>query len=194
MSSTSQIRAWTSPILDRIWRENAAVRDALLIQVQGLTEVQLNFRPAPGRWSIGEILDHLCLAERSIGRTVSRLFQQAAGRGMVSEIGAMDPPAAAIDLARYSRPASAPEGMRPSPERPLARLLAGLEESRERLLEVSARADGLVVGDVRLEHFQLGEINFYQWLTLEGAHESKHLDQVRQIKSDHGFTSAVPKP
>jgi len=170
------------------------MREALLKEVQGLTEVQLGFRPSADRWSIGEILDHLCLAERSISRAASRLFQQAAGRGMVGEIGSMEAPAAAINVADYGRPASAPESMRPSPERPLARLLAGLEESRERLLEVSARADGLVVGDVRLEHFQLGEMNFYQWLTLEGAHESKHLAQVRRIKTEPGFPQTVPSP
>ena len=75
----------------------------------------------------------------------------------------------------------------PSPDRPLERLLAGLDESRERLLEVTRRADARVVGDVRLPHFQLGELNFYQWLAVEGAHEAKHLAQIRRIKADPAF-------
>ena len=75
----------------------------------------------------------------------------------------------------------------PSPDRPLERLLVGLEESRDRLLDVTRRADGRVVGNVTLPHFQLGDLNFYQWLAVEGAHEAKHLARIRRIKADPGF-------
>jgi hypothetical protein len=54
-------------------------------------------------------------------------------------------------------------------------------------LEVSSRADGRVVGNVTIRHFQLGDLHFYQWLALEGAHESKHLAQIRRIKSHPKF-------
>ena len=72
---------WSSAVLEEIWQKNAATRAALCDEVRGLSEVQAGFRPAAGRWSIGEILDHVCLAERSITRTASRILQQAAGRG-----------------------------------------------------------------------------------------------------------------
>jgi hypothetical protein len=78
----------------------------------------------------------------------------------------------------------------PSPDQPLERLLAGLEESRLRLQEVTRRADGRVVGNITLPHFQLGELNFYQWLAAEGAHEAKHLEQIRRIKADPKFPKA----
>jgi hypothetical protein len=155
--------------------------------VRGLSEAQLAFEPSPGKWSIGEILDHLSLAEMSIARVASRLLQQAAGRGLIGEPGSMEPPPHQIDRKVFNAPAGAPESVLPSPGRPLPRLLAGLEESRERLLEVSNRADGRVVGNVTIRHFQLGELHFYQWVALEGAHESKHLAQIRRIKSHPTF-------
>jgi hypothetical protein len=102
----------------------------------------------------------------------------------------MDAPSHRIDLDLYNRPAGAPESVLPSPDRPLERLLAGLEESRERLQEVAKRAEGRVVGNVTLPHFQLGELNFYQWLAVHGAHEAKHTAQIRRIKADPTF----PKP
>jgi hypothetical protein len=46
------------------------------------------------------------------------------------------------------------------------------------------------VGNVTLPHFQLGELSFYQWLTAEGAHEAKHLEQIRRIKADPIFPKA----
>ena len=178
---------WVSATLQEIWKENAAAREALLAEVRGLSEAQLAFQPAEGKWSIGEILDHLCLAERSIARVASRILQQAAGRGLIGEPGSMEPRTSAIDLAIYNQAVAAPESVRPSSGQPLARLLSSLEESRERLLEVSSRVDGRVVGNITIRHFQLGELHFYQWLALEAAHESKHLAQIRQIKSQLDF-------
>jgi hypothetical protein len=155
-----------------------------------LTEAQLGFQAGEGRWSIGEILDHLCLSERNISRTVSRIFQRAAGLGLVQDAGWEAASLPSIDETRYNEPAGAPESVMPSPDRPLERLLAGLEESRERLVEVSARADGRVVGRVQMQHFQLGDLDFYQWLLVEGAHERKHLEQIRQIKRRTAFPRA----
>jgi hypothetical protein len=178
---------WTSSTLQEIWQENGAAREALLAEVRGLSEAQLGFQPAPGKWSIGEILDHLSLAERSIARVASRILQQAAGRGLIGDPGSMEPPPHRIDRETFDLPAGAPESVLPSPDRPLTHLLSSLGESRERLLEVSSRADGRVVGNVTIRHFQLGDLHFYQWLALEGAHESKHLAQIRRIKSHPNF-------
>jgi hypothetical protein len=190
MTVEGETHTWSSVTLEEIWRKNAATRVALWDEVRGLSEAQVDFQPAPGRWSIGEILDHLCLAERSMTRTISRVLQQAAGRGRIGEPGTMDAPDHRIDLERYNQPAGAPESVLPSPNRPLERLLAGLAESRLRLQEVTGRADGRVVGNVTLPHFQLGELNFYQWLTVEGEHEAKHLDQIRRIKASPRFPKA----
>jgi hypothetical protein len=185
--ATPETRAWTSSVLREVWRRNEEIRAALLAEVRDLREAQTSFQPGLGDWSIGEILDHLCLSERSIARTVSRVFQQAAGLGLVEDGEPGDAPLPEIDEDQYNEPAGAPESVMPSLNRPLERLLAGLEESRERLVEVSARADGRRVGRVTMQHFQLGPLDFYQWLLLEGAHERKHLAQIRRIKAHPEF-------
>ena len=187
MALDGETSSGSSTTLKAIWEANTAVRTALRDEVQDLSDAQLGFRPAPSRWSIGEIVDHLCLAERAMIRSISRLLQHAAGLGQIAEPGSMVTPSHAIDLELYNQPAGAPESVLPSPDRPLERLLAGLEESRERLQEVTRRAEGRVVGDVTLPHFQLGQINFYQWLAVQGAHEAKHTAQIRRIKADPAF-------
>ena len=187
MTVDGETYAGSSTTLKVIWEKNAAARAALRDEVRGLSEAQLGFRPAPSHWSIGEILDHLCLAERAMIRSISRLLQHAAGLGQIAEPGSMETPSHGIDHDLYNRPAGAPESVLPSPDRPLERLLAGLEESRERLQEVTKRAEGRVVGNVTLPHFQLGELNFYQWLAVQGAHEAKHLAQIRRIKASPAF-------
>jgi hypothetical protein len=187
MSFDCEMGAGSIATLKAIWDENNAARAALRDEVRGLSDAQIGYRPVPDRWSIGEILDHLCLAERAMIRTISRLLQHAAGLGQIGEPGSMEMPSHRIDLDLYKRPAGAPESVLPSPERPLERLLAGLEESRERLQEVTKRAEERVVGNVTLPHFQLGNLNFYQWLAVQGAHEAKHTAQIRRIKADPAF-------
>ncbi len=179
--------AWTSPVLQDLWAERTATRAALEREVRGLSDAQLAFRPGARRWSIGEIVDHICLSERSITRTVSRLFQQAAGMGQIWIASEGERPNAAIDQEMYSRPARAPESVCPMPERFLDSLLTDLSETRARLEEVSRRVDGKAVGPVCLPHFQLGPLNIFQWIAVVGAHEARHLGAIRQIKADPQF-------
>jgi hypothetical protein len=47
-----------------------------------------------------------------------------------------------------------------------------------------------VVGPVTLHHFQLGDLAFYQWLAVAGAHEAKHLERIRAIKALPGYPVA----
>ena len=81
MGASGETMQWASATLQEIWSENTAAREALLAEVRGLSDAQLAFQPSPGKWSIGEILDHLSLAERSIARVASRVLQRAAGLG-----------------------------------------------------------------------------------------------------------------
>jgi DinB family protein len=185
-----EILEWKTAVLKVIWAENTAAREALCEQVKNLTEAQLSFRPAPDKWSIGEILDHLCLAEQSISRTLSKMLQVAAGRGLIQEARTAEDVPHHIDLEIYNQAVTAPDSVLPSPERPLDQLLSSLGESRDRLLEVARRVDGRMVTNVAIRHFQLGELGFYQWLALEAAHESKHLAQICRIKSQPGFPQA----
>lgn len=181
---------WASAPLGQIWEEICRAREGLLQEVRGLSDGQLAFRPSAEVWSIGEILDHLFLAEQSIGRVLSKILQQAAGRALIGSPASMTFPATHLDLAAYNQAAVAPESVRPLPDRSLEPLLAALAESRERLLQVAKRADGQVVGNLTLRHFQLGDLNFYQWLALEAAHETKHLEQIRRLKGQPDFPAA----
>ncbi len=184
-------RGWMSPPLEQIWGDLCRARESLLREVRGLSEGQLAFRPSAETWSIGEIVDHLFLAEQSIGRVLSKILQQAAGRGLIGSPGSMAvPPSYRLDLEVYSQAAVAPESVRPLPGRSLEPLLAALAESRDRLMQVARRADGQTVGTLTLRHFQLGDLNFYQWLALEAAHEEKHLQQIRRLRARPEFPGA----
>lgn len=48
---------------------------------EGLSQAQMNYAPGAGRWSVGEVLDHLLLAERFFRVEVRRMLDlRRAGR------------------------------------------------------------------------------------------------------------------
>src|ERR1700758_2905150 len=42
----------------------------------GLTAEQLNWQPAPGSWSVGQCLEHLCLTDEAYLASISPVLQQ----------------------------------------------------------------------------------------------------------------------
>jgi uncharacterized damage-inducible protein DinB len=54
-----------------------STRNQTLQLVEGLTQAQSEFLPSPGRWSVGEVLDHLLLAEALNRGEVSQLIEMA---------------------------------------------------------------------------------------------------------------------
>lgn len=57
--------------------EFRATRARTLAFAEGLSQAQLDFVPGPNRWSIGEVLDHMLLAERLNREQVAKLIQLA---------------------------------------------------------------------------------------------------------------------
>jgi len=55
--------------------EFASTRARTLTLINGLTQDQFDSVPAPNRWSIGEVLDHMLLAERLNREQVAKLIE-----------------------------------------------------------------------------------------------------------------------
>ena len=50
-------------------------RERTMVMVEGLSQAQLDFAPAPNRWSAGEVLDHMILAENININQIARLIE-----------------------------------------------------------------------------------------------------------------------
>src|SRR5688500_15980870 len=70
-----------SPDVEQSLNEFRATRAGTLAMVKGLTQEQLDFVPGPNRWSVGEVLDHMVLAEGINKDQIARLIElKNAGR------------------------------------------------------------------------------------------------------------------
>ena len=50
---------------DKIVKYLTTTRDQVIAESEGLSDAQWAFKPATDRWSVGEVVEHLALAERS---------------------------------------------------------------------------------------------------------------------------------
>ncbi len=58
-----------------------STRSRTMAIADGLSQAQLDFSPAPGKWSVGEVLDHLVLAEKLNRDQIAELIElKKAGR------------------------------------------------------------------------------------------------------------------
>ena len=58
------------------FEQAVATRQKTLEMIQGLSQEQVDFRPGRGKWSVGEVLDHLLKTDAVISRELEVVFSQ----------------------------------------------------------------------------------------------------------------------
>lgn len=167
-----------------------ASRDRILRTVEGLSPEQWVFRPAEGRWSIGECLEHIVRVENRVRDLIANKLReekpQPEKRLSAEQAKARDEEATKVVLDR-STPRQAPEPVRPTGLWPAPDdLLAEFRRSRSATSEFAASTQS----DLRSHfhpHGALGEIDCYQWMILLSLHGARHAEQMEEIKSAPGF-------
>jgi uncharacterized damage-inducible protein DinB len=159
-------------------------RDRLLRTTQGLSPEQLHHRPAPDRWSIAEILEHVTFVEGRILAGISRALEKPSlvARAMDDETLVEN----ALDRTSRLR---GPDAVAPAGRWPLDRLLSEFEGARKRSIEFAKTT----AGDLRQHSFPhpfFGELDCYQWLLLIPAHAERHRLQAEEVIAEAGF----PRP
>ena len=194
-----------------------STRAATLSMTRGLTQEQIDWREAPDKWSVGEVLDHLVKSGELYRQEIVALVALAKQgrtpfiRKSVREIDfapaflpksllpVVDipftvmtlfvPPAMRDLMIRYSSvlKGQTPEVARPRHGRPAADLAAELESSLEATVRVLRENAGLNFGRMRLQHPLLGINDVPQLLRLTALHERRHQDQIGRL------LAAMPK-
>ena len=163
----------------------ARSRQALLDAVEGVTEQQARWKPAPDRWSILEYVEHLAVSDDALVALVERTLQSPPQEETEEQRRAREKKIRETPVPRGAN--RAPEALRPS-ERfaSLGEALAAFLAARERTVEY-ARA---TQADLR-RHFSphpvLGPLDAYQWLSGNARHAETHAAHVREIRAMDDF-------
>ena len=179
-----------TPRLQELVDALGSARSRLLESVAGLGQAQLDAVPPDGQWSIGEILHHLLLIERSVARLLARQLERAekSGGGTAgaagpdhrqdSVLGGLD----RFDIERSTEKVVTPSGFVPSRGLSRQELLDGLADSRSALLAEVARAGAHDLSRLTYPHPVFGRLDMYQWLLYCSQHELRHLHQIEKAR------------
>lgn len=159
--------------------------------VTGLRDEQLNWQPAPGCWSVGQCLEHLCLTNEAYRPPISAALK-----------GKPDSPAEQITpgwFARWfirsfvepspkSKRASAPGKLRPRARVELTildRFLADNRACRELILHARSKN----VNNIRFWNPFIPGLRFTVGTGLEiiASHERRHLLQAERVRDSVNF-------
>ena len=164
-----------------------ATHDAFLKSIAGLSEQQWKFKPAPDRWSVAEVSEHIAISESTIlGFVQGKIMASPAAPEKRADDKFTDQQILTM-IPDRSHKAQAPEFLKPT-NRWATReeLVAAFEKSRDATMDYVQNTND----DLR-DHFgphpALGTLDAYQWILLISAHSERHTKQIEEVKADPNF-------
>jgi hypothetical protein len=166
-------------------------RQALLDAVEGVSEGQARWKPAPERWSIFEYVEHLAVADDALIALVEKSLKTPPQPETEEQRRAREAKIRATPIPRGVN--RAPETMQPRGRfATLTEAVAAFLAARDRTLEYARTT----TDDLR-SHFSphpvLGPLDAYQWLTGNAHHAETHAGHIRELRALPGFASE-PRP
>jgi len=171
---------------DKAVKYLTTMREQVVSESEKLTDAQWNFKSAPGRWSVGEVVEHLALSEallfdlqqKTVAGPAASAEKRAGTKGKDEMIMKVIPD--------RTNKAQAPEPLQPNAKLgSRAEILAAFKERRARTIAYAASTNDDL--RARVADSPLGPLDAYQWLLYSAAHSERHLAQLREVKADPGF-------
>ena len=169
-------------------------RDALLAQLDqsaktfvrsldGVSEAQWKFKPAPDRWSIGECAEHVATADQMMFVFASQQLVRMPAPEKPPKRSDEAVRSAATDRSQKVETAEflEPNGRYAS----RAAVIEAFQKSRAQVVEyVKTTQD-----DLRAHGFETanGYVDGYQFLVSLSSHAERHSQQIAEVKADRGY-------
>lgn len=163
-----------------------STQTALHQSVAGLSDTQINHKPAPDRWSVADCAEHIVLVEGSIFQRILAGIEAPADPDRRAEIKVSD-----VDVIKAVRTRTV-QIPAPDPFVPTGRFdslsvaMAAFDKQREAAIAYAET----VADDLRMHyftHFRLGTLDAYQSFLLLASHGERHRKQIDEVKASKGF-------
>lgn len=177
---TAADRAELIELLDRSEGE-------MMQYITALSDAQWAFKPAPDRWSVGEVVEHIVLAEglmfdlavKSLDSQTNPKWQEILTKTAVIKAA----------LPNRSRRVDAPAAIQPKQRMTREAVLARFKEQRARIGAYARDTDKPLKAHTSPNPF-FGDLNAHQWLLYVPLHTIRHNQQIAEVKAAPAF----PKP
>ena len=135
-------------------------------------------KPDPERWSVGEVVEHLVLAEESLFGMVTAALEGEADPEW-AQIAANGTGDLVNTVQDRTQKFQAPEILQPKGETPRDELLARYAALRTKTLDFVRSTQAPVKRHTAAG--PPGKMNVHQWLALMGAHNLRHNQQIAEV-------------
>jgi uncharacterized damage-inducible protein DinB len=172
---------------ESVLKDLQRTHDKFLQSIAGLSQKQWTFKPAPDRWSVAEVAEHIAVSESTLSGLVEKqIMSSPAAPEKREQVKGKDE----LILQRVpdrSHKAQAPEFLRPTGRWATeADLTKAFEDSRKATMDY-VRTTNDDLRDHFFDHPVFGTMDGYQWLLLISAHSERHTAQIEEVKADPNF-------
>ena len=161
-------------------------RKGLLMDIKGLSEQQLNFKPSPQKWSIAQCVEHIAIAEIALMKILQESLDQPADPSKRAEITASDTTVLRVVTDR-SHKSTAKEFLQPDDKFAdyNAALQGFIDRRNKNISYIISTQDDL--RNHFCSHAIMGRIDGFQYLLLISAHCKRHTLQIEEVMADPNF-------
>jgi DinB superfamily len=169
-------RAERAELIDLLNKSEKEFLDA----VESVSDAQWAFKAGPDRWSIGEVAEHLVLAEAGLFTTATRSVAAPADDKWTATVGKTDLLKRA--LPNRTTKVDAPQEIRPRGDLTRAQVMARFKEQRARTLAFAQETEAPLKAHTAPNPF-FGAINAHQLLLYIPLHNLRHDQQIAEVKT-----------
>jgi uncharacterized damage-inducible protein DinB len=170
---------------DKAMQYLESTKQGVIDATKGLSAAQWNFKSAPDRWSVAEVMEHIAAAEDYIRGNITQNVMKAPARGASEDVKALDDTVVA-KVPDRSHKAQAPEPLKPtnrfgSPEAALKHFLESRQETEAFLTSHNDLRDHATDSPMGKK------LDAYEWVLFLTAHSERHTKQILEVKADPNF-------
>jgi hypothetical protein len=165
------------------WLEES--RKEFLSAIDGVTEQQWRWKPAPDRWSIGEVAEHIVLAEASLFGNLKKAISSPGNPDWEEKTKGKTEKLEAILAPRLGK-ATAPEPLVPKEGMTPAQVKERFEKQRAEIVRFTTETD-VPLKQYTVDNPFFGTLNGYHRLIYAPLHTMRHNKQIAEVKGTAGY-------
>jgi DinB family protein len=166
---------------DPVLRLLDAERAALLAIVDRVPSARRTERPAPGRWSVAEILEHISRVDRSVVKMIAVGAAKPLTATPADLARAQFTPKRANAVRERATRVQAPEPVHPIGGQSIESALEQLASARGSLKAAYLAASPTVLDGAVQPHPFLGPMTLRGWVEFTAHHDARHARQIAEI-------------
>jgi len=185
IAAWAQAQSLSQADRDRAMKYLQSTEQGVIDATKGLSPAQWNFKPAPDRWSVAEVTEHIAAAEDYLFGMVTTQVMTAPARPVGEDAKPID------DMVMTAIPDRSQKRQAPEPLKPTNRYgspeasLKHFEESRAKTEDFLKKTDDLRAHAIDSPLSK--KLDGYEWILFIAGHSERHTKQINEVKADPNF-------